>query len=72
MLIVSAAFTGIANAREVVRPAASLTDAVKFTVAADIAVPETVPDELRLKGALRPVADQVYGAVPPEAVSCAE
>ena len=41
-------------------------------VPAAVGVPEMAPDELMLRPAGSPVADQVYGAVPPVAAIVAE
>ena len=41
-------------------------------VPAAVGVPEIAPEELMLKPAGSPVADQVYGAVPPPAAMLAE
>jgi hypothetical protein len=41
-------------------------------VPAAVGVPEMAPEELMLRPAGRPVADQVYGAVPPPAAMVAE
>jgi hypothetical protein len=41
-------------------------------VPAAVGVPEIAPEELMLRPAGNPVADQVYGAVPPPATMAAE
>jgi hypothetical protein len=41
-------------------------------VPAAVGVPEIAPEELMLRPAGSPVADQVYGAVPPPAAMVAE
>src|SRR5689334_9593484 len=53
-------------------PAAAVAVAVTLYVPATEAVPETRPDELIDRPVGRPVADHVYGAVPPEADSCSD
>ena len=50
----------------------SVTVIVGVLVPAAVGVPEMAPEELMLRPAGRPVADQVYGAVPPPAAMVAE
>ena len=50
----------------------SVTVIVGVLVPAAVGVPEIAPDELMLRPAGNPLADQVYGAVPPPAAMAAE
>ena len=50
----------------------SVTVIVGVVVPVAVGVPETAPEELMLRPAGSPVADQVYGAVPPLALIVAE